>query len=158
MTWCNRIKSDFNSWHACIKIDPITHTVTNPGGESGSGASSDFLDASESHTPLSGSIRIETSLFRKWVLCICMPLGRVPCPLPSSWARQLLSQRIRCIVFSSTKETFYKSWAPCHKYFMYIGYSSSMMGKLIQKIPYSKRADLLTAMDDKAARRLYFVG
>jgi hypothetical protein len=61
----SRIKSDLNSWHACIRIDPITHTVTNPRGASGSGASSDFLDASESHNPLSGSIRIETSLFRK---------------------------------------------------------------------------------------------
>ena len=27
-----KIKLDLNSWHACIKIDPIVHTVTDPRG------------------------------------------------------------------------------------------------------------------------------
>jgi hypothetical protein len=42
-----------------IKIDPIVHTVMYPLCAIYSGASSDFLDVSELHTPLSGSIRIK---------------------------------------------------------------------------------------------------
>jgi len=44
-------------------------------------------------------------------------------------------------------------WAPYHKYFMNLGYSADMMGKVIQKFPYSKRAILLAVMDDKTAGR-----
>ena len=52
-----------NSWNKCIKIDPILYTVSDP--LSLSGESADFLDVSETHFPFRGSIRIETSVFRK---------------------------------------------------------------------------------------------
>ncbi len=137
------IKLELNSWDKCIKIDPILYTVTNP--LVFSGESADFLDLTETHVPFRGSIRIETSIFRK--------MG--PVFMHAPWSSALpsavklgtvISQRIRYIVTSSTQEAFDRSWAPYHRYFMNIGYSAGMMGKVIEKFPYSKRAALLAAM------------
>ena len=44
-------------------------------------------------------------------------------------------------------------WDPYYTYFLNIGYSSGMMGKIVQRFPYSLRASLLAKMDVKAARR-----
>jgi hypothetical protein len=110
-----------------------------------------FLYVSESYTPLSGSIRIETSVFRKMAGYMHAPWSSA---LPSAVKLgTVMSQRIRYMALSSTEESFNKSWVPYHKYFMNIGYSVGMMGKVIQKSPFSKRAILLAAMDDNAARR-----
>ena len=137
------IKLELNSWDKCIRIDPILYTVTDPRGFSGESA--DFLDVTEKHVPFRGSIRIETSVFRK--------MG--PVFMHAPWSSALpsavklgtvISQRIRYIVTSSTQEAFDRSWAPYHRYFMNIGYSAGMMGKVIEKFPYSKRAALLAAM------------
>jgi hypothetical protein len=67
----------------------------------------------------------------------------------------VISQRIRYIALSSTEEAFNRSWIPYQKYVMNIGYSGGMMGKVIQKYPYSERVILLAAMDDKAACRRF---
>ena len=60
-----KVKLTLNSWHACIKIDPIVHIVTDPLGGNDSSIRSDFLDVSESYVIVSGCVRIETSVFRK---------------------------------------------------------------------------------------------
>ena len=127
------IRQELNSWHACIKIDPITHTVSDPLGAIDSGVRADFLDVCESFIPTGRSIRIETAIFRKMpgymhapfssALPSCVKLGTV------------ISQRI---VLSSTERAFNTSWIPYNKYFMGIGYSEGMMGKINQRyIPYS---------------------
>jgi len=55
----------------------------------------------------------------------------------------VISQRIRYIVLSFTELAFNTSWIPYNKYFMGIGYSSGMMGKINQRYPYSLRVSLL---------------
>ena len=126
------IKLELNSWDKCIKIDPILYTVTDPLGLSGESA--DFLDVTETHIASRGSIRIETSVFRK--------MG--PVFMHAPWSSALpsavklgtvISQRIRYIVISSTQGAFDRSWAPYHSYFMNLGYSAGMMGKVIEKFP-----------------------
>jgi len=122
------IRQKLNSWHACIKIDPITHTVSDPLGAIDSGDRADFLDVCESFIPTGRSIRIETAIFRKMpgymhapfssALPSCVKLGTV------------ISQRI---VLSSTELAFNTSWIPYNKYFMGIGYSEGMMGKINQR-------------------------
>ena len=42
-----KVKLDLNSWHACIKVDPVTYIVTDPLGGNDPESRSDFLDVSE---------------------------------------------------------------------------------------------------------------
>ena len=147
------IRQELNSWHACIKIDPITHTVSDPLGAIDSGVHADFLDVCESFIPTGRSIRIETSICRKMPGYMHAPFSSA---LPSSVKLgTVISQRIRYIVLSSTELAFNTSWIPYNKYFMGIGYSSGMMGKINQRYPYSLRVSLLAAMDLKAAQRRF---
>ncbi len=74
-----------------------------------------FLYVSESYTPLSGSIRIETSVFRKMAGYMHAPWSSA---LPSAVKLgTVISQRIRYIALSSTEEAFNRSWIPYQKYF-----------------------------------------
>jgi hypothetical protein len=96
-------------------------------------------------------VRIETSVFRK------MP-GYMHAPFSSALPSvvklgTVISQRIRYITICSTEEAFTTMWDPYYTYFLNIGYSSGMMGKIVQRFPYSLRASLLAKMDVKAARR-----
>jgi hypothetical protein len=65
----------------------------------------------------------------------------------------VISQRIRYIAICSTEEAFNTVWDPYHAYFLNIGYSGGMLGKITQRYPYLSRAGLLAEMDTKAARR-----
>jgi hypothetical protein len=146
-----KVKLDLNSWHACIKVDPIVHIVTDPLGGNDPSMRSDFLDVSESYTIASGCVRIETSVFRKMPGYMHAPFSSA---LPSAVKLgTVISQRIRYITICSTEEAFNTVWDPYHAYFLNIGYSGGMLGKITQRYPYLSRAGLLAKMDTKAARR-----
>jgi hypothetical protein len=56
-----KVKLDLNSWHACIKVDPIVCIVTDPLVGDDPSTRSEFLDISESYRIVSGRVHIETS-------------------------------------------------------------------------------------------------
>jgi len=146
-----KVKLALNSWHACIKIDPIVHIVTDPLGGNDSSIRSDFLDVSESYRIVSGRVRIETSIFRKMPGYMHAPFSSA---LPSAVKLgTVISQRIRYITICSTEEAFNTAWGPYHAYFLSIGYSGGMLAKITQGYPYLSRAGWLARMDTKAARR-----
>ena len=146
-----KVKLALNSWHACIKIDPIVHIVTDPLGGNDSSIRSDFLDVSESYRIVSGRVRIETSIFRKMPGYMHAPFSSA---LPSAVKLgTVISQRIRYITICFTEEAFDTAWGPYHAYFLRIGYSGGMLAKITQGYPYLSRAGLLARMDTKADRR-----
>jgi hypothetical protein len=103
-----KVKLDLNSWHACIKVDPIVHIVTDPLGGDDPSTRSDFLDVSESYRIASGCVRIETSIFRKMPGYMHAPFSSA---LPSAVKLgTVISQRIRYITICSTEEAFNSAW------------------------------------------------
>jgi hypothetical protein len=148
-----RVKLDLNSWHFCIKVDPVVHIVTDPLGGNDPSIRSDFLNVSESYRIASGCVRerIETSIFRKMPGYMHAPFSSA---LPSAVKLDtVISQQIRYITICSTEEAFNTAWGPYHAYFLNIGFSGSMLAKITQRYPYLSRASLLAKMDTKAARR-----
>jgi hypothetical protein len=146
-----KVKLDLNSWHACIKVDPIVHVVTDPLGGNDPSIRCDFLDVSESYRVVSGRVRIETSIFRKMPGYMHAPFSSA---LPSAVKLgTVISQRIRYITICSTEEAFNTAWSPYHAYFLSVGYSGGMLAKITERYSYLSRASLLAKMDTKAARR-----
>ena len=95
------VKLDWNSWHACIKVDPVTHIATDPLGGNDPAVRSDFLFVSESYVIVSSCVRIETSVFRKMPGYMHAPFSSA---LPSAVKLgTVISQRIRYIAICSTE-------------------------------------------------------
>jgi hypothetical protein len=113
-----KIKLDLNSWHACIKIDPIIHTVTDPRAANNSGARSNFFFPTHSaratppfssttwwqRAPTCGSGT--TSTTHRWTSWLSLS----PCCAPSSQVRTNWGCEKRCWCSTSTGQSPTHYW------------------------------------------------